>query len=187
LIVRKLDGELSDEEQLALDRAILRDREARRLLEEYQQIDALAVGALHEHLVDSRGDCLPALRLGTRSRTSRGYSRWWWLMPAAVAAALLAPIALRMMLPGDPRSALVVTRDDGASGATSIDASPIRPLPVSNPIQSAASVSDQSLDRNIYYYYIVGDDGRIYMLEHERLQDVIRRRQGANVRPAGGL
>ncbi|MCH7597054.1 MAG: hypothetical protein IID35_10895, partial [Planctomycetes bacterium] len=43
LIVRSLDGDLSEDEQLDLDRELIRNPDALRLMEEYGSIDRLAV------------------------------------------------------------------------------------------------------------------------------------------------
>ncbi len=52
LIVRRLDGALTPDEELELDRQIIRDPQVRRLLEEYQRIDEWAAAALDAALVD---------------------------------------------------------------------------------------------------------------------------------------
>ncbi|HEY3242682.1 MAG TPA: hypothetical protein VGM03_04950 [Phycisphaerae bacterium] len=200
LIVRKLDGELSADEQLALDRAVLRDPEARRMLEDYQQIDALAAQILDERLSGAAATANGELRIAQdgaerpiKSQSARRlpaatgnpqsrYSRWWWLLPAAAAAALFVPLMLRTTTPTALQPAVVIAPqpvvDEPVPRA-------LQPMPVSSPVRRAASVSDQAIDQDVYY--VVGDDGRIYMIEHERQQDFTRERGGARVLPAGGL
>lgn len=46
LIVRSLDGELTDDEQLALDRELIRNPEARALMDEYRDVDSACATAL---------------------------------------------------------------------------------------------------------------------------------------------
>lgn len=50
LINRRLDGALTEEEALELDKAVLRSPQARRLAEQYQRMDALAADALRDAL-----------------------------------------------------------------------------------------------------------------------------------------
>ena len=52
LIVRQLDGEITEAEQLELNRELLRNPGANRLLEEYRSLDATACEALQHVLVD---------------------------------------------------------------------------------------------------------------------------------------
>jgi anti-sigma factor RsiW len=48
LICRRIDGELSDEDRLALDRELLRNPAARDLLDRYSAADEIAGEVLHE-------------------------------------------------------------------------------------------------------------------------------------------
>ena len=82
LIVRRLDGALSEDEELELNRELIRNPEAHRLLEDYRHIDALAGAALANALGDG-GVPFDSNMLPTSSprRFSGGYYRMWWLMP----------------------------------------------------------------------------------------------------------
>ena len=48
LIVRSLDGALSEDDELALNRELIRNPEARRLMAAYRTVDELSVAALDE-------------------------------------------------------------------------------------------------------------------------------------------
>jgi len=50
LIVRSLDGELTDDEQLALDRELIRDPDARILMDEYRNVDSACASAMSSWL-----------------------------------------------------------------------------------------------------------------------------------------
>ena len=90
LICRRLDGELTREERLELDRALARDPAARALLNDYARNDALVAGAL-------RRDFESAM-----TATAPGYRRGLWLATAGsvlVAAAVILFSALPTMQP----------------------------------------------------------------------------------------
>jgi len=119
LIVRRLDGALTEDEGLQLDRELLRNPDARQLLEDYARVDAVASSALVEVLgcadgavadapadrraADDVGGSRPAVRRATWAR--RGwrdrYHRGWWLVPGAIAAALLALVVPKPSLDDD--------------------------------------------------------------------------------------
>ena len=89
LIARQLDGELSEDESLALTREIMRNPEAREAAERGAHIDTCAAKALSAALGDGQTsidlDTLPEQQVGP---SARPYRSVWWLMPGAVAAAL---------------------------------------------------------------------------------------------------
>ena len=60
LIVRHLDGALSADEELELNRAILRDPDAHRLLEEYRRIDEFSAAVLDQVLPATETVVAPA-------------------------------------------------------------------------------------------------------------------------------
>ncbi len=165
LIVRRLDGELTDDESLELDRELLRSPQARQLLGEYQEIDGAAADALTTALgVDSNySSPFPVVGMPLR----RGRHSWrWWALPAAIAAGLAVAV---VMMPR-PQAELQIAK---------VPAQPVIPqtnhiepvdagarLPGRSGIQQA-NYRTGSVDRavNQDLLYIVGDDGNIYVID----------------------
>lgn len=95
-ISRLLDGELTEDEQLQVNRALLREPDMMRLRDDYQKIDSLAASAL-DSLRSGTVDVdavFAAAPPQTQRVVVRG-RRGWILIPGAIAAALLA-----MVVPG---------------------------------------------------------------------------------------
>lgn len=91
LIVRQLDGELSADEELALQRELMKNPGARMLADEYARVDALAGAALRETLVPSRSS-LRQPTVAVEWPRQHHWSRGWLFIPGAIAAALLAMV-----------------------------------------------------------------------------------------------
>ncbi len=128
LICRKLDGELTVDEQAELDRERLRNPELRALLAEYEQIDAACGDALRSVVAasDSRQHRQP-IRMnadgsGSMSRSVIRMPRLWWVMPVAAAAC----IAVFGML---DRGATIVPPDQ-SEPATVVDGGQMDERPV---------------------------------------------------------
>ncbi len=187
LIVRKLDVGLSEEDQLALDRAVLRDPEARQMLDSYAQIDRLAADALGQQF----GAIAEYEAFGQiQSRAGlpvRRYARAWWLLPAAAAAVLAAALV--------PRGGHVPLSGNGAalSGQNAngmLAAGEPRPQSAGSAgIEQAGTLQPALRDRSINQdvYYVVGDDGKIYLLERKHVQQLTRPGNRDYIKPAGGL
>ncbi len=181
LIVRRLDGELSEDERAELDRTLLRCPEARALLEEYQRIDGAAVAALSASAV-SCGKPIETFPRVAQPATSRGYSRLWWVLPAAIAATIVLMVTFagpRGTGPEMVSAPVVAPTDQG-------DPEP-RPAAVPEglgPVRQAGYGTDvdRSTDRDLLY--ILGTDGNIYVLEQERVRTA--RTPGRGVRQASG-
>jgi hypothetical protein len=92
LINRHLDGELTDAEQVELDRLLLRDPEGREDLEAYRRIDAWSREALADALaVGSNGQTATI----HRDRAGRAHTiRLRWLSWTVVAAAAVLAFAV---------------------------------------------------------------------------------------------
>ena len=91
LINRKLDGELTEDDSLELDKCLIRDPAARQSLEESERIDRLTAALLEEVCAVQDEVLLP-----TASRTvARRRMRWFGAIPAAAAAC----VALFFMWP----------------------------------------------------------------------------------------
>ncbi|UCF33220.1 MAG: hypothetical protein JSV78_12895 [Phycisphaerales bacterium] len=182
LIVRSLDGELSDDEQLELDRAVLRAPEARRLKEDYERIDALATAALSEAVGDQPPAFDPMVLTGEEGAARKAAGQrsvavarhhWaWWLMPGAIAAAILAALLIPTSLLGpevhQPQAFVPATTQHMIPEV----ASSSRPseLPEVRPVLEAPRKIKRTTDRR--YIGVLGEDGRIYWLEIDRIRTI---------------
>lgn len=92
LIVRRLDGELNATEELELDRELIRNPDARRLMEEYSRVDELAAAAIGTAMgvEGAGGGVIRSIPAPDRLPLRRRYSPGRWLVPGAVAAGLMA-------------------------------------------------------------------------------------------------
>lgn len=176
LISRHLDGELSEDEELELNRRLIRHPEARRLLEACQRVDSLAAAALDRTVPDRAGSFDPAKLIAERrpARKARDY-RGWLLVPGAIAAALLAVVVNQATLRdgSDPRVA-------GNGQVHSVPAAGVRPKweghddmmrhAVSEPVPRRQIKRDTARD----VYGILGEDGRIYWIEVDRTRTLNR-------------
>jgi hypothetical protein len=182
LIVRSLDGELSEDEQLELDRAVLRAPEARRLKEHYERIDALASAALDEAVGDQppafdpmaltgKGGA-PRTGSGQRSLTAARHHWAWWLMPGAIAAAILAALFIPTALLEPAPQQSQVSVPAGAQHTIPEVVSSSRPskLPEVRPVLDAPRTIKRKTDRQ--YIGVLGEDGRIYWLEIDRIRTI---------------
>lgn len=191
LIVRHLDGELSADEQLELDRELIRNPEAQRLMEEYTRIDELALGALDRVLGDDHTTFDPTtLPMRGSGRRNSGAFRWHrrvsnltyvlrYLAPGAVAAALLAIVVARFPLtPSSDTS--VAERDLGVAHGV-IPAA--RPTSETDEIMRTVRTGrpgtriKRSTGREIFG--VVGEDGNIYWIEVDRTWTIRRPMRGA--------
>lgn len=174
LIVRSLDGELSEDEALALNRELIRDPEAHRLMESYRRADELAAAAL-ERAIGAGGPSFDPMQLAASSAKlpKRGWHRGWLLLPGAVAAALLA---LMIRLPAAPPA----DSSAGAQLATGDRGSMQHSVPVVGNARKAGGPLMRNVDmrprikrdsgREVLG--VVGDDGNIYWIEIGRVQTV---------------
>ncbi len=94
LIVRELDGELTEQERHELNKLLIRLPQAASLLEEYRRNDALAAAAVRQEIDQSRdgGDVS-----WTRPRRGQGRApavrAWWTRLPVRVALAACVGLA----------------------------------------------------------------------------------------------
>jgi anti-sigma factor RsiW len=181
LIVRRLDGELTPDEQLELDRVLLKCPEARALLEEYERIDGLASAAVASVVADDREMPARSEPLG-QQQPAHGYSRAWWALPAAVAAAIA--LAALLGVPDVKGPQLV---EQPPSAPPKLAQSAVNSVPTTDglgPVQHAAYGSTVNRATDTTTYYIVGPDGNIYVLEQQRVRTA--RAPNAGIRPASG-
>ena len=164
LMSRRLDGEISPDEDLELNRALLRSPVARSEFDLSTRLDALATTALagvgaHQ---DVDLDAVCAQRHPARPQRWSWYS---WSMPLAAAACLV--FAMTTPNAFSPTR----TRHDGqqdaqvaslAGGSSSTEHDPYRLT--GRPVDRVR----RDLDRDLLG--VIGDDGRVYWVEvdHER-------------------
>ena len=171
LMVRSLDGELSGDDELALNRELIRDPEAHQLIAEYRVVDELSIAAL-EKVASGPAPVFAAMTWtradSLKERTRQGRT-WFWLVPGAIAAALLAMIV--------PRPAPM-----------SVERLPIVQVPlaptVNGGMASQFAGGQQGMMRSVRstpaihrntdreITGVVGDDGNLYWIEVERTRTV---------------
>ncbi|MHC4091377.1 MAG: hypothetical protein ACYSVY_14075 [Planctomycetota bacterium] len=182
LITRRLDGELTAEERLELDRELLRSPETRRRLEEHERIDTAAAAALAA-VVDAGADttptCVPAV--GRR----RGYSRSWWALPAAAAAAV-ALIAI-LVPPRTGEREMAISPPEEAQSGTIASPERVAERRVEPGVLQATYGPDR-LDRAVDQdsLYIVGDDGRVYIIDRQRVRTARKPNVNSAIRRVSG-
>jgi hypothetical protein len=175
LVVRQLDGEITENEQLELNRELIRNPEARRLMEAYARIDGLAAAALGEMLGEDPLSFDPA-KLPSKSQpvAARGYHRGWWLVPGAVAAALLAIVVAQFPVAWAP--------DQPVAEHRPVQPGQMVPVPYGGP--SSADIMQntglgpggRSIRRNTgrEVLGVLGDDGNVYWIEIDRIRTIKR-------------
>ncbi len=181
LIARHLDGALSEDEKLELNRALIRDPDARQTCDEYARIDALAVASLDQILGDDGVD-FDAESLPERAASIpvRGIHRGWWLGTGAVAAALLAMVLARASLA--PR--------DGSTGMADVTPVPVQVFPgpngPDNQIMRNVGTSAPKIRRHQgrEWLGVMGEDGRVYWIEVDRTRTLRQPRRNAIHRSA---
>ncbi len=172
LISRHLDGEITAEEQLELDRAILRDPEVRSLFEEAQRIDSLAMDSLQGVMV-SLNTPFEIDSLTSKSRqVGRSYGLAWWLMPGAIAAVIVVGIFV-------VKPVFSPIWEHGGHDAVRLDTTPVVESATGThlglvPEGPVELVNDsprrikRHTDREVIG--IVGEDGNIYWLEVDHVK-----------------
>lgn len=174
LIVRCLDGAITEDEQLTLNRELIRDPEARRLMDDYRRADDLAVAALGQAFGDDTLNYDPTLLPDRAVPVQRvGIHRGWWMATGVAAAAMLAIFVGLPPLSPTPGSGVadggleipLVHAAQSSPGVGSVD------VPMRN--ASMAPRMNRRTGRDVLG--VVGDDGNIYWLEVDRSRTVRRR------------
>ena len=172
LIVRSLDGDLSEDEQLNLDRELIRNPDALRLMEEYGSIDSLAVASLEALVCNDDFHVEAPSEIGAQREPRGRNHRGWMLVSGAIAAALLAIVIPRpASLPLEKREAIV----QKAAPTTPRDFPEARDLQNQGMMHSVANgVLRPSVQRRTGRDLIgvIGDDGNLYWIEVERTRTV---------------
>lgn len=178
LITRRLDGALSAEEGIELDRALLRDPELHRVFETSARIDAIAGEALGAAVggADEPGfDPMALTATSVQARDDRRprYRRMWWWLPGAVAAAMIAVAVLRPNV--QPAPSGLAKLDGGAPVAVPPPVARNRPTP--GTVRQASARSDTPRirrDTARELFGMQGSDGRIYLFEVDHTWTVKR-------------
>ncbi len=174
LIVRHLDSELTEEQELELNRELIRNPEARQMLADYRKADELAVAALNQVIPGEEGLKTAPMPAVTSPPRRAGYYRAWWIIPGAVAAAIMA-----LMIPNPS----VLPKQDGPVQITNTPPSSYSGL------REAQRGGAQDLMRNVGTYPVgsrikrdtgrevfgvVGDDGSVYWIQVDRIRTLKR-------------
>lgn len=177
LIVRQLDGELSADEQLALQKELIKNPAARQLADEYARTDLLAGAVLQDALFRSRSVVLQPMTTVQATR-QRHWTRAWIFIPGAIAAALLAMI---IPFPGvtPVQDAQVQLADRslekpkaGQSGHIP-QIGPVHPDGVMRTVSDSPWLAPRTRrDTGRELIGVQGDDGNIYWLEISRTRTV---------------
>jgi len=168
LIARRLDGAITDEESLLLDRALLRDPALRRTLEVYERIDALSAVALS----NATGPHAPSVDLNaitgqrTALRLRRPHRGWFLLIPGAVAAALLALVVPMPHVTSQDRPVAVEHRPV----TPTMMGRPTSALPLQNGLLRNVNTTRRSTGRQVIG--VIGEDGNVYWIEVDRTRTI---------------
>ena len=175
LIVRQLDGEITEAEQLELNRELLRNPGARRLWEDYRTLDATAGEVLQSLLVDRHSSFDPTTLPSPVTVTAirpQFVRRHWLLLSGAVAAAILA-LAI-------PRPA-VTTNNQPGSFVEKTGAQPIlvdntrRPRPVNaDGLMRNVSMPSVQRESGTDVFGVLDENGNVYWIEVERTRTLRR-------------
>lgn len=190
LICRKLDGMITEDEELSLNRELIRNPEARAMMVDYERADELAAAALSASLGAgepsfSAEDIVAA---GAVAQKPRGIRPSWLLVPGAIAAALLAlamPMANQNSSTGPNTVDRPLVSDAGQRNRVpdhAVPRVPDRPdlsAHSSQPrMQSAGTDGLKASDFKTRRYNgqdwlgVQGTDGNIYWIEFDRTQTV---------------
>ncbi len=173
LIVRRLDGEITEDELLELNRELIRNPAAHRLWEEYVDLDAMAGQAIHQ-VLDRRSSTADPVALPAQMQPRRfsHLRRHGLMLAGAVAAAVLA-LAI-------PRTAVVPTHDNGAAAIRVDQIPPIVDMertPKREPNDGMMrNVSTPQIQRNTGrdVFGVMDENGNIYWIEVDRTRTLRR-------------
>ena len=175
LICRHLDGEITADEQLELDKELLRNVAAQEMLQDYAAIDIVSARVLKESA--ARQGALPMV--SPNAPAMRPVRRpLSWMVPVSALAACLALFMIWQTPSLDPspprKTPLVVNAGDG---------NPVRELHPTQPIGVSGSdvgvwhVSDRpaaEVDRvtNRNVIFLADDEGNIYMINVDHVREL---------------
>ena len=173
LIVRSLDGELTPDEEHDLNRMVIRDPEARKLYDDYREIDEMARTALGE-LRHGQPTDLESVFAGSNERgpgsrrAGMRFHRGWLMIPGAIAAALLATFIPQPVIPpgnlNKPSIAPILN--------PLVNSDRHRPVNHVGHMQPVGNAPRTRSDRGRELIGVVGDDGNLYWIEVQRTRTI---------------
>ena len=168
LIVKRLDGALTDDEALVLDREMMRDPELRSTFEAYKRIDEWSTNALN-HAVrrNERRLDLDAITTTRKTYRFRRPHRGWLLIPGAIAAALLATVVPWPEF-SEEKAPNVVRLGDHAF--PTLESMPT--APDANPMGLMRNVNQLRRNTGREVIGVIGEDGNIYWIEVDRTRTI---------------
>jgi len=193
LIVRSLDETLSEDEELRLNRELVRNPDAQRMMEQYRSIDELAGAALHNALDRNDLPLDPELLPSRAAMASvpRRHSGWW-LVPGAIAAALLALVVARFPIT-PPTHSTVAEVGNGNSELVPTIIPPQTIPPDRNQQGGIMRNADMGTsaprirrEKGRDVIGVIGDNGNIYWIEVDRIQTIRWPGSGAASQSAPG-
>ncbi len=180
-IVRYLDGALNAEEALELERELLRDPEARLLFEEYRRVDELTTDVLTHVIGEGKAVVnVDDPQSATQSRRMGRAHLVWWLLPGAMAAALMLVVFGGPELRVDPGPLQepfprAVESGERMMGLGGLDSTPVlRPKPSVQNVSHAPA--RRRVKRDVYrdVFGVVGEDGNVYWIQVDKVRTIKR-------------
>ncbi len=180
-IVRRIDGESTPDEKLELDRELIRDPDARQMFDAYQRIDELAADVLSDVLPDVGESFDPStLAEQTAQPRRRRLHRGFWLVPGAIAAALLAIVVPRPGVAPEEQPAVVQSEPATRSAIPQMQLpyASSNGYPRDGVMRNAGNQGRvvprvrSNTGRDVLG--VIGDDGNIYWIEVDRTRTIRR-------------
>ncbi len=171
LIVRRLDRANTDDDELRLNRELIRNPDARRMLEEYEHNDALAAAAFRSTFGQDKLSFDPMALTDLSLPRSKGYGRrGWWMWAGAAIAAMLAIVVARVPL----RMSGTLTESRKGSRPGLVADGRYAPLeqsalsPQSNVFDRRSELPAVKRQTGREVFGVMGDDGNVYWIEVDR-------------------
>lgn len=143
LMTRKLDGRITPEEELELNRGLIRSPEARAAFEDYARIDALAAEALRTTVRPERHIAMP-VAMPHRARFSRLAIR----IGGALAACVALVVATMSGLRGAPEPTTPAAVSIASNPEPAVAARPVVAAAIDDMVEGPRRV-EQQLSKNV--------------------------------------
>jgi len=177
LIVRKLDGELSPQQSLELDKELLKNPDARQLFDDYKKIDSWSAAAMDDVYasITPRFDRVDVPQQTYAYRWS-AHSRYGWLVVGAIAAAILALVIPVPSLNLDRKQSPSIVHKTNTTSPVQIGG--MRPV-TTQPSQQGGMMNYVDWrkpriqrDNGREIIGVRGDDGNLYWIEVNRMRTI---------------
>jgi len=172
LIVRQLDGEITEEELLVLSRELLRNPDAHRLWEAYRELDAVAGEVLGAALKGAVAFDPVALPVQATPRRFYLFRRHWLMAAGAVAAAILALVI--------PKPAVSPNPDRGQMATNVVQDHPaaVQEIPVvgqaGEGLMRNAGMPQIQRNTGRDVFGVMDEKGNVYWIEVDRTRTLRR-------------